>query len=61
MYECFNCHKKTVGWVGDYDFSDLGYDGEGIVSIYHCSNCEADIEYAIPFEEELETNEEQNC
>ena len=28
-------------------FEDLGYLGEGIVQICHCSNCGAEIEYRI--------------
>lgn len=48
MYECFHCLTKGVAWDSDFDFSDFGYEGEGIVHICHCVNCGAEIEYRIP-------------
>lgn len=55
-YECFHCLSKSVCWDGDFDFSDYGYEGEGIVQVCHCANCGAEIEYriSIPNEEEDE-------
>ena len=47
MYECFHCLQKSVIWDSDFDFSDYGYDGEGVVQVCHCVNCGADIEYRI--------------
>lgn len=52
MYECFHCGEQAVVWDSDYDFSDFGYEGEGIVHILHCSNCGAEIEYDIPIQDE---------
>lgn len=52
MYECFHCGMKSVVWDCDYDFTDFGYEGEGIVHICHCENCGADIEYRIPIKGE---------
>ena len=49
MYECFHCLQKTVIWDSDFDFSDMGYEGEGIVHICHCTNCGAEIEYKVSF------------
>ena len=51
-YQCFHCLEYAVGWESDFDFEDLGYDGEGIVHILTCSNCGAEIEYRIPLESE---------
>lgn len=45
MYECFHCLQKAVIWDSDFDFSDMGYEGEGVVHICHCANCGAEIEY----------------
>ena len=59
MYECFHCCTKSVIWDSDFDFSDFGYEGEGIVHVCHCTNCGAEIEYrvSIPNEdEEMVTN-----
>lgn len=48
MKECVNCGKKSLMWQSDFDFEELGYEGEGIVSFYTCSNCGAEIECAVP-------------
>lgn len=53
-FECFHCLHRTVIWDSDFDYSDFGYDGDGIVHILHCSNCGAEIEYKIPFGKEDE-------
>ena len=48
MFECFNCLHRTVVWSADYDFEDLGYEGEGIVHMCRCIHCGAEIEYRVP-------------
>ena len=52
LYECFHCGARAVVWGADFDFSDYGYDGEGIVHSLHCENCGADIEYRSSCDEE---------
>lgn len=47
MYECFHCLQKAVIWDADFDFSDFGYDGSGVVHVCHCTNCGAEIEYRV--------------
>lgn len=37
---------------------DYMLDGNGIVSVYHCTNCGADIEYYISEDEEKEDADE---
>lgn len=54
MYECFHCLTKGVIWDADFDFSDFGYEGEGIVHVCHCTNCGAQIEYMIRIDDEGE-------
>ena len=39
-------------WDGDFSFEDMGYDGEGVVNCCHCTNCGAEIEYRVSFEED---------
>lgn len=56
-YECFHCLTRSVIWCADFDFSDYGYEGEGIVQVCHCVNCGADIEYRIPIPNEEEKEE----
>ncbi len=47
MYECFHCGMRSVIWDSDFSFEDMGYEGDGIVHICHCTNCNAEIEYLI--------------
>ncbi len=47
MYQCFHCLENKVVWDNDYNYDDLGYDGDGIVHKLHCCNCGAEIEYKI--------------
>ena len=54
MYECFHCGKKAVIWDSDFDYSDFGLEGLGIVHVCHCTNCGAEIEYFVDIEGEDE-------
>lgn len=58
MFECFHCLTQSVIWQCDYDFSDFGYEGEGIVQILYCTNCGAEIEYRIPLNNDEDEDEE---
>ena len=57
MFECFHCLTRSVIWSADFDFSDYGLEGQGLVHCLHCSNCGAEIEYYvrtdIDYDEEL--------
>ena len=50
MFECYHCLSRSVIWDCDYDADDFGYDVDGIVQIFHCAECGAEIEYLIPFD-----------
>ena len=54
MFECFHFLQRTVVWPCDFDFSDFGLDGDGIVQVLHCTNCGAEIEYRIPIKGDTE-------
>ncbi len=41
---CWYCGGKLI-WQADHDAEDLGYVGEGIVTILNCSSCNAHVEY----------------
>ena len=41
--KCWHC-KNEVIWGGDHDFEDYDYEGKGIVSNFHCPNCESEYE-----------------
>lgn len=58
MYQCFHCLQFTVIWDSDFDFSDYGYEGKGIVQNCHCTNCGAEIEYRVPIKSEEDDNKE---
>lgn len=47
-YQCFHCGRNAVHWTGDFDFEDMGYEGNGIVHMCQCSACGAEIEYRVP-------------
>ncbi len=54
-YQCFHCcNPHSVIWDSDFSFSDMGYEGEGIVHICHCVECGAEIEYRISEDSEEE-------
>lgn len=49
MYQCIICKGQLI-WQNDFDFEDYGVDGEGVVSVFQCSNmdCQTEIECYIP-------------
>lgn len=52
VYQCFHCGSYSVVWGADFDFSDYGLEGEGIVHSCHCGNCGADIEYYVRIDDD---------
>lgn len=54
MYQCFHCGKMAVVWDSDFSFDEMGYEGDGVVHICHCSECGAEIEYRVPADTEDE-------
>lgn len=47
MYECFHCGCKAVIWDSDFMFEEMGYEGNGVVHLCHCTACNAEIEYRV--------------
>ena len=45
--ECWHC-KSEVIWGGDHDYEDYGKEGEGIVSNFHCPQCDSYYECYLP-------------
>lgn len=37
--KCSACNSKLI-WQSDFDAEDYGFEFEGIVSVYLCSNCD---------------------
>lgn len=50
-FQCFHCLHNSLVWQCDYDFEDYGYEGDGIVQVLVCSNCGAEVEYKIYFDD----------
>jgi hypothetical protein len=46
----------SVIWNGDFDFSDYGLDGDGVIHECTCTNCGARITYEVPNKAEEEDN-----
>lgn len=38
------CCKGKCHWSSDWDANDLGYEHEGVIGLYTCSNCSVDFE-----------------
>ena len=47
--KCWHC-KHEVIWGGAHDFEDYDYEGEGIVSNFHCPNFDDEYECRYPVE-----------
>ena len=55
MVKCYNCNSEMI-WGSDFDFDDLGYEGEGIVSCFTCPTCDTYAEFVVPNKESKYTN-----
>jgi hypothetical protein len=52
LMRCWHCGEKMI-WGNDFSFEDYCiFDFDGIVSTFSCSNCLANAEVYLPFEEE---------
>ena len=47
---CWYCNGKMI-WQSDFNFEDYGREGEGIVTILTCSECEVRAEFSSKPEE----------
>ena len=53
MIECPKCKTKDyMSWDSDVAFSDIGIDGNGVISFYECLKCGTTVEIRIPEEAE---------
>ena len=49
--DCWFCGHKLI-WGCDYSLEDFGGEGDGIVAVLHCSNCNADVYCVLNFDDE---------
>lgn len=54
--KCYLCSGDVI-WQSDFMFDECGYEGDGIVSLYTCKKCGADIEARKSIETEEEEDE----
>ena len=50
---CCYCGSQLI-WDNDFSLEDYGVEGDGIISVHHCSNCHAEVYCVLRVEEENE-------
>ena len=50
---CPYCGNNMV-WQSDFNYDDVFGEGEGVVSYYHCSNCDCEAEFSLRTDNEEE-------
>ncbi|MCD3276707.1 hypothetical protein [Clostridium botulinum] len=58
MTDCWYCGAKMI-WNSDFTFEDYALEGEGVISILSCPNCQATAEFyhKIPENDMFKNNE----
>lgn len=51
MNYCYCCKSKII-WQSDFEISEFGGEDEGIVSVWSCPNCGADVYIVMKTEED---------
>ena len=51
--KCCKCGKDMI-WDNDFDLEDIVYDAHGIMSFYHCDDCNVTYEIVQKWEKEGE-------
>ena len=46
MVKCYNCDTEMI-WQNDFDFDEVGYEGEGVISSFTCPECDTYAEFVI--------------
>ena len=44
LFICPKCEKRSAVWQNDFSFEDYCMEGDGIVSVYTCSECNSEIQ-----------------
>ena len=47
MAECYNCGTDMI-WRHDFNFNEVGYEGDGVVTSFICPACDTYAEFVIP-------------
>ena len=51
MFKCPFCNSEMI-WGNDHSYNDVYGEGEGIITIYSCSNCNCIAEFTLREDEE---------
>lgn len=57
--KCWYCGGEII-WQSDFNYDEVYDEGEGTVTYLVCSNCGADIEYSLRYEEGKDDEQEEN-
>lgn len=58
MTQCWFCGAAEMQWSGDFDFSDFGIPGDGVVAELSCPNCGATATFYT--KQDFEVDNEEN-
>ena len=47
MVKCYNCESDMI-WRHDFNFNEVGYEGDGVVTSFICPACDTYAEFGIP-------------
>ena len=47
MVKCYNCESDMI-WRHDFNFNEVGYEGDGVVTSFICPACDTYAEFVIP-------------
>jgi DNA-directed RNA polymerase subunit RPC12/RpoP len=53
IYRCWYCGGELC-WDCDYNYDEVYGEGEGIVTMLHCMDCGAEVQYSLRDDEEDE-------
>ena len=51
MNKCYFCSGELI-WSSDWNYDEIHQEGEGIVSLWHCSLCGAEHQFSLRTDEE---------
>ena len=54
---CWYCGGKLC-WDSDYNYDEVFGEGEGIVTMLHCINCGAEVQYSLRDDEDPDIEDE---
>ena len=53
LTDCWYCGTKLV-WDSDFNYDEVFGEGEGIVTMLHCPECGAEVQFSLRDDDEVE-------